>query len=102
MIKSRKEIEWRPIEIDLTGPDGNVFVLIGTAKRLAKQIFDKSEPELLDAQEHENMLRDLGLDYGVAPETMGDLIANEMMSSDYEHAVQTFDKYFGNLVILYR
>ena len=102
MIKSREETRFRPIEIDLSGPDGNVFILIATAKRLAKQIFDKSEPELLEAQSHENMLRDMGLDYGVSPKTMGDLIAGEMVSGDYEHAVRTFDKYFGNLVILYR
>ena len=61
------------IEIDLTGPDGNAFVLIGTASRLAKQ---------------------LGLD--------ADEIKTEMMSGDYENLVNTFDKHFGHFVTLYR
>ena len=61
------------IEIDLTGPDGNAFVLIGMASRLAKQ---------------------LGLD--------GKAIQAEMMKGNYEHLVNTFDKHFGHLVTLYR
>ena len=102
MIKSREEIKHRPIEIDLSGPDGNVFFLMGTAKRLAKQIFSRDEEELVNERALYEAADLLGVDYGVAPETMGDLIVKEMMSSDYEHAVQTFDKYFGNFVILYR
>jgi hypothetical protein len=63
----------RTIEIDLTGPEGNAFNLLGLASRLAKQ---------------------LGLD--------GKKIQNEMMVGDYENLVKTFDKYFGEFVILYR
>jgi len=70
MIKDKKETG---IEIDLTGPDGNAFVLIGKAGNLAKQ---------------------LGLD--------GKAIQTEMMNGDYEHLVNTFDKHFGHLVTLYR
>ena len=70
MIKTKKN---KGIEIDLTGPQGNVFFLIGTARNLAKQ---------------------LGLDSAV--------IQKEMMSGDYENAVNVFDKYFGNFVTLYR
>ena len=62
-----------PVVIDLTGPDGNVFALMGYANRFAKQ---------------------LGLN--------GKEITNEMMQGDYEHLVQTFDKYFGSTVILER
>ena len=69
MIKSKKSKTG--IEIDLTGPQGNVFFLIGTAKNLAKQ---------LD----------------------GSLIQKEMMSGDYENAVNVFDKNFGEFVTLYR
>ena len=36
MIKSKEQK--LGIEIDLTGPDGNAFVLIGTAGNLAKQL----------------------------------------------------------------
>ena len=61
------------IEIDLTGPQGNAFFLLGTAKKLANQ---------------------LGLD--------GDKILNEMKSGDYENLLQVFDKNFGMFVTLYR
>ena len=63
----------RGIEIDLTGPQGNAFFLLGTAKNLAKQ---------------------LGLD--------GNEIQKEMMSGDYENLLQVFDKNFGSIVTLYR
>ena len=71
MIKSKKQK--LGIEIDLTGPQGNVFFLIGTAKNLAKQ---------------------LGLD--------GKEIQAQMMSGDYENAVNVFDENFGHFVTLYR
>ena len=71
MIKNKKE--QTGIVIDLTGPDGNAFVLIGKANNLAKQ---------------------LGLD--------GKAIKAEMMRGDYEHLVNTFDKHFGHFVTLYR
>jgi len=63
----------RGIEIDLTGPQGNAFFLLGTAKNLAKQ---------------------LGLD--------GNEIQKEMMSGDYEHLLEVFDENFGMFVTLYR
>ena len=71
MIKSKEQK--LGIEIDLTGTDGNAFVLIGKAGSLARQ---------------------LGLDSKV--------IQSEMMKGDYEHLVNTFDKHFGNFVTLYR
>ena len=71
MIKNKKQS--LGIEIDLTGPDGNAFMLIGKAGNLAKQ---------------------LGLD--------GKAIREEMMKGDYEHLVNTFDKHFGHFVTLYR
>jgi len=71
MIKSKKQS--LGIEIDLTGPDGNAFMLIGKAGNLARQ---------------------LGLD--------GKAIQKEMMEGDYEHLVATFDKHFGHFVTLYR
>ncbi len=61
------------IEIDLTGPNGNAFYLIGTARKLAKQ---------------------LGLD--------SEVIQTEMMSGNYENLVKVFDKHFGHFVTLYR
>ena len=71
MIK--KKTEQREIVIDLTGPDGNAFVLLGKAKGYARQ---------LDLDE--------------------DKITEEMTQGDYEHLVETFDKYFGLFVTLLR
>mgnify|MGYP003130701635 FL=1 len=71
MIK--KKIKKTQIEMDLTGPQGNAYVLIGTAMNLARQ-------------------------FGYDEE----MIKEQMMSDDYENVVQTFDKYFGEHVILYR
>ena len=68
-----KKMKTGPVEIDLTGPDGNAFALIGIAGRLAKQLdLDKSK------------------------------IQSEMMSGDYENLVKVFDKHFGEYVTLYR
>ena len=74
MIK--KKTEQIEIVIDLTGPDGNAFVLLGKAKSFAKQ---------------------LGMN-GVEAEAL----INDMMSGDYEHLLELFDKHFGSFVTLYR
>jgi hypothetical protein len=70
MIRNKKEKKG-PIVIDLTGPDGNAFVLMGYAKNFAKQLD-------LDA----------------------DVIIKEMKSGDYENLIKVFDNYFGSFVIL--
>jgi hypothetical protein len=69
----RKKIEQEFTVIDLTGPDGNAFSLLGRVKGYARQ---------------------LGLD--------GSEIQAEMMNGDYEHLLEVFDKYFGAFVILER
>ena len=66
-----------PIVIDLTGPDGNAFMLLGKAKQLAKQLYPK----------------------GMGFEKQ---ITEEMMQGDYEHLLEVFDKHFGDYVILER
>ena len=76
MIKSKADQPHRNIEIDLSGPEGNAFVLLGYARRFATQ-----------------------LEY--TPEYIDKLIA-EMKSSDYENLIQVFDREFGYLVTLYR
>ena len=64
------------IEIDLTGPQGNAFFLLGTASKLGRQLgLDKEEIEI---------------------------ILRQMRFSDYENLVNIFDKNFGDFVILYR
>ena len=62
------------IVIDLTGPQGNAFFLLGYAKKLAKQLNFEDVDGLLD----------------------------DMQSSDYEHLIQVFDEHFGDFVILER
>ena len=64
------------IEIDLTGPEGNAYFLMGTASKLGRQLgWDRDEIEIL---------------------------LRQMRRSDYENLVNTFDKYFGDFVTLYR
>lgn len=92
MIKERSEMPRGPIEIDLSGPDGNVFYLIGLAKRLAKQL----NIEIPGADVLE------GLGFVEEKVDAGKWIGEQMMSGDYENALQVFDRYFGEHVILYR
>jgi hypothetical protein len=68
-----KQTQTGPVVIDLTGPDGNAFALMGYAKRFAKQ---------------------LNLD--------SNKIIKDMMSGDYENLIQVFDDNFGDFVILER
>ena len=60
------------IEIDLTGPQGNAFVLLGVAQDLSRK---------------------LGLDW--------DSIYSEMTSADYEWLLQVMDYHFGDFIIMY-
>jgi hypothetical protein len=69
----RKKQPQSEIIIDLTGPDGNAFALMGYAMRFAKQ---------------------LGKD--------GKAITNEMMSGNYENLIEVFEREFGDFVILER
>ena len=74
MIVEKKKT--KGIEIDLTGPQGNAFFLLGTASKLGRQLgWDRDEIEIL---------------------------LRQMNQGDYENLVNTFDKYFGNVVTLYR
>jgi len=68
----RKKIASSPV-IDLTGPDGNAFVLLGKAKSWSKE---------------------LGLDFSK--------IQAEATSGDYENLLQVLDNYFGDFVIFER
>ena len=76
VIRSRSELEKKRIEIDLNGPEGNAFNLVGLASVLGKQL---------------NMTK-----FRIK------CIQDEMMLSDYEMLVKTFDKWFGDYVLLYR
>ena len=71
MIK--KKVHNRGIEIDLTGPEGNAYVLLGYASQYAKQLCRDPKP-----------------------------ILEKMRSGDYENLVKVFDGEFGSFVTLYR
>ena len=72
MIRDKKP-NTGPIVIDLTGPDGNAFALMGYASKFC---------------------RSSGLDKNV--------VLKEMMAGDYENLLKVFDGYFGDFVILER
>ena len=72
-IKSKEELQDRRPYVDLTGPQGNAFWLMGYAIRLAEQ---------------------LGKD--------ADDILKRMRSDDYDHLVDVFEWEFGEYVDLYR
>ncbi len=72
MIRKKQERN-EPIVIDLTGPDGNAFALMGYVQNFSKQLGIDSKP-----------------------------IIEEMMSGDYENLIQVFDEHFGKFVILER
>ena len=74
-IKDKSEMS-SEITIDLTEPEGNAFVLLGYAKRFAKQ---------------------LGMSGAKA-----ERIVYEMQSGDYENLLNVFDREFGDYVTLYR
>jgi hypothetical protein len=71
MILQKKQTN--KIEIDLTGPQGNAFALLGIARDLCLKT---------------------RLDWNV--------VHKEMTSSDYEHLIQTLDNYFGEIITMYR
>jgi hypothetical protein len=62
--------------IDLGGPEGNAFALLGAARNFGKQ-----------------------LGYTAKELTA---LSEDMRSDDYEHLIQVFDKHFGMFVTLVR
>ena len=71
MIK--KKVDNGKIEIDLTGPQGNAYYILGVAKNLCKQV---------------------GVDFKP--------IMDEMTSGDYDNLIEVFDKKFGSVVTMYK
>ena len=69
-----KSNKWKKQVIDLTGPQGNAFYLLGLASKLCKQV----------GIEHDGFIID------------------DMKNGDYEHLITRFDYHFGHLVDLER
>jgi hypothetical protein len=72
MITSKRPKKTK-IEIDLLGPEGNAFALLGIARDLAIKL-------------------DLDWNY----------IHTEMTSGDYENLIQVMEHYFGDIIVMYR
>ena len=98
----KKEKKRGPIEIDLTGPDGNVFVLMGIARKLARKLYDETHPDLVAQREHNQLLDDLGMSAPKDSKTMSDLIVNKMMESHYDNALEVMEHYFGDYIIMWK
>lgn len=71
----RKKQKTDKIVIDLTGPQGNAFYLMGVVRSTFRR---SGAPEL------------------------GESIIKEMTKGDYEHLLKTFDLYLGDHFILER
>lgn len=74
MIKNKESK--KTIEIDLTGPEGNAFYILGLAKKLCR-------------------------DFGMTSQYESQLL-DRMKSGDYENLIQEFDKSFGEVVTMYK
>ena len=73
-IKSVKEfLASGKIDIDLTGPDGNAFVLMSYAIHFTKDLKIDHKP-----------------------------IIDDMMNGDYNHLLDVMEKHFGDYIIMYR
>ena len=76
MIRDRSEKPPSKIEIDLSGPEGNAFVLMKYAETLGKKL-------------------------GYSSERIA-AIRKVMMMSNYDGLVKTFDRQFGHIVTIWR
>jgi len=73
MIKKKPETQG--IQIDLDGPQGNAFNILGIASKLGKQL-GKTPDELKKIQE-------------------------DMTSGDYRHLIEVFENHYGKYVVMY-
>jgi hypothetical protein len=72
----RSKSKNKEIVIDLTGPDGNAFVLLGYARSFGRQL-------------------------GLCEEAIEDIL-DSMKQGDYEDLLDVFDSEFGDFVVLER
>jgi hypothetical protein len=85
-IMAKKEHDGSKQVIDLTGPQGNAFCLLGLASKWMRQLHcihtkdEKGKVLLLNDKDVQEILT----------------------AGDYEHLVEKFDEYFGDYCILLR
>ena len=75
MILPKSKKKEKRLEIDLTGPKGNAYFLLGVAHSLSRQL------------DREEDVKD---------------IHKRMMSGNYENLLKVFEEEFGKYVILYK
>lgn len=76
MIKSKEDMPIQHAVIDLTGPEGNAFALLGLARSFGRRLKWNSQ-KITEVTE-------------------------EMMNGDYDNLVSVFDREFGQFVTLYK
>jgi len=76
MIRCKSEKPQQKMEIDLSGPEGNAFVLMGYAQRWGRQL-------------------------GYSQHRINCII-DEMKLTNYEGLLYTFDREFGSFVTIWR
>ena len=72
MITDKRPVKTK-IEIDLQGPEGNAFALLGITKDLCNKT---------------------GIEW--------DPVYKEMTSGDYENLIHVMDHYFGDFIVMYK
>ena len=60
----KKQQQTGPIIVDLTGPDGNAYALMGLADRLAKQLGFKSPTKEMMEGDYEHLLEVFDKNFG--------------------------------------
>lgn len=70
-IKAKLQQKIPKVTLDLSGPDGNIFVVMNLATKLAHQLGYDSEQ-----------------------------VINRMKQGNYKHAINVFESYFGDYVDL--
>ena len=76
MIRNKREKPEKPLEIDLTGPEGNAFSLMKQVEVLGRRLGYSRERIVA--------------------------IRKVMMMGDYDGLVKVFDKEFGHIITLWR
>ncbi|MEZ8968089.1 hypothetical protein FCV82_02185 [Vibrio breoganii] len=71
-IKAKLQQKIPKVTLDLSGPDGNIFVVMNLANQLGHQLGYDSEK-----------------------------IINQMKQGNYKHAINVFESYFGDYVDMF-